>query len=42
MAVRVAGSDDGLLVAEVRDSGPGFDALKRPGRGHLGLAGMRE
>lgn len=42
VAVRVAGSDDGQLLVEVTDTGPGFDATRPPGAGHLGLAGMRE
>ncbi len=33
---------DGFLSLEVRDAGPGFDPGRRPGDGHLGLAGMRE
>ena len=24
------------------DTGPGFDSSRKPGEGHLGLAGMRE
>jgi signal transduction histidine kinase len=39
--VRVTRSGDALL-AEVSDKGPGFDVGRRPRRGHLGLAGMRE
>ena len=42
VAVGVTESTDGQLVAEVSDKGPGFDVRRRPGRGHLGLAGMRE
>jgi signal transduction histidine kinase len=40
--VRVTESGDGELVAEVSDTGPGFDVGRRPSRAHLGLAGMRE
>ncbi len=32
----------GQLHAQVRDSGPGFDAVATLPEGHLGLAGMRE
>jgi signal transduction histidine kinase len=39
--VRVTRSGDDIL-AEVSDKGPGFDVGRRPRRGHLGLAGMRE
>ena len=42
VAVRVANSGDGNLMAEVSDKGPGFDVRQRPVQGHLGLAGMRE
>ncbi len=42
VAVGVTESTDGQLVAEVSDKGPGFDVRRRPGPGHLGLAGMRE
>jgi signal transduction histidine kinase len=42
VAVTLNDSGDGYLVAEVRDTGPGFDVRQRPGQGHLGLAGMRE
>jgi len=35
------GSEDSLFV-EVSDKGPGFDPARKPGEGHLGLAGMRE
>lgn len=42
MKVRVTDSGDGNLLAEVGDVGPGFDVGRRPGQGHLGLAGMRE
>ena len=34
--------DDAYLLVEVSDGGPGFDASRKPGDGHLGLAGMRE
>jgi signal transduction histidine kinase len=40
--VRVTESDDGQMMAEISDKGPGFDVRQRPRRGHLGLAGMRE
>lgn len=40
--VRVTAAGAGDLVVEVRDKGPGFDARRKPGRGHLGLSGMRE
>lgn len=40
--VRVTHGDEGSLVVEVSDKGPGFDAKQKPGEGHLGLAGMRE
>ena len=40
--VSVTDANDGYLVVEVRDQGPGFDPGRRPGEGHLGLAGMRE
>jgi signal transduction histidine kinase len=40
VSVKDAGA--GYLVVEVSDKGPGFDASRKPGRGHLGLAGMRE
>jgi signal transduction histidine kinase len=40
--VKVTESTHGWLAAEVRDEGPGFDIRHKPGRGHLGLAGMRE
>ena len=39
--VRVTQVDAELMV-EVSDAGPGFDAGRKPGEGHLGLAGMRE
>jgi signal transduction histidine kinase len=42
VAVRVTRSTDGEMEAEVSDKGPGFDVGRRPGQGHLGLAGMRE
>jgi signal transduction histidine kinase len=42
VAVRVTEADPGWLTLEVRDTGPGFDSRRRPGEGHLGLAGMRE
>ena len=37
-----AAQSAGLLVVEIGDAGPGFDATVDPGPGHLGLAGMRE
>ena len=40
--VRVTDAGDGTLVVEVSDKGPGFDTRRKPGHGHLGLAGMRE
>jgi signal transduction histidine kinase len=40
--VSVKDAEAGYLVVEVSDKGPGFDASRKPGRGHLGLAGMRE
>lgn len=40
--VSAACTDDGMLVAEIADAGPGFDPKKRRAEGHLGLAGMRE
>jgi signal transduction histidine kinase len=30
------------LIVEVADAGPGFDPVRVPSNGHLGLAGMRE
>jgi signal transduction histidine kinase len=42
VAVRVTGSGDGNLTAEVSDKGPGFDVRRGPTQGHLGLTGMRE
>ena len=39
--VRVT-EEDGSMLVEVTDRGPGFDRRQRPGEGHLGLAGMRE
>ena len=41
VTVDVREADD-ELVATVHDDGPGFDASRNPGAGHLGLAGMRE
>jgi two-component system sensor kinase len=40
--VLVTESDDGNLVAEVSDKGPGFDVRQGRRQGHIGLAGMRE
>jgi signal transduction histidine kinase len=40
--VTVMDSGDGYLVVDVSDKGPGFDTKRKPGPGHLGLAGMRE
>jgi signal transduction histidine kinase len=40
--VHVTETDDGLLLAEVGDKGPGFDVRQGQPQGHLGLAGMRE
>jgi signal transduction histidine kinase len=40
--VSVTDADDGDLVVAVSDKGPGFDPGRKPGPGHLGLAGMRE
>ena len=40
--VSVTDAEDGFLRVEVADAGPGFDSTRRPGQGHLGLAGMRE
>ena len=42
LEVRVTGSGDGTLMAEVSDKGAGFDVRQRPLQGHLGLTGMRE
>lgn len=42
VGVSVRATGDGQLLVEVRDAGPGFDADRPPGPGHLGLAGMRE
>ena len=42
ITVTVTTSTDAQLLAEVSDGGPGFDVRRRPRRGHLGLAGMRE
>lgn len=42
VSVRVSTAPDGFLVAEVGDTGPGFDPRRAGGEGHLGLAGMRE
>ena len=42
VAVRATSTDDGYLSVEVSDTGPGFEPARRPGQGHLGLAGMRE
>jgi signal transduction histidine kinase len=42
VTVTVTGSTDAQMMAEVSDEGPGFDVRRRPRRGHLGLAGMRE
>ncbi len=40
--VEVGATEEGQLRVEVSDRGPGFDPARDPGRGHLGLAGMRE
>jgi signal transduction histidine kinase len=40
--VRVSRTDDGFVLVEVADAGPGFDAAASPGSNRLGLAGMRE
>jgi signal transduction histidine kinase len=40
--VAVAEADNRFLAVEVSDQGPGFDGGRKPGEGHLGLAGMRE
>ena len=40
--VRVTDTGDGYLSVAVSDKGPGFDSSRKPGPGHLGLAGMRE
>jgi signal transduction histidine kinase len=42
VAVMVTEADDGNLIVEVSDRGPGFDTSRKPAEGHLGLAGMRE
>ena len=42
VVVRVTEDDEGFLVAEVADSGPGFDPAQPLGTVHLGVAGMRE
>ena len=40
--VRVTEGEEGDLIVEVSDSGPGFDPAQKAAEGHLGLAGMRE
>jgi len=35
-------AEDGYLLTEIRDRGPGFDVASAPGAGSLGLEGMRE
>jgi signal transduction histidine kinase len=37
-----ATQSDGDLALDVTDKGPGFEIARKPGDGHLGLAGMRE
>lgn len=42
VGVKVTEADDGNLIVEVSDHGPGFDPSRKPAEGHLGLVGMRE
>ena len=42
ISVRATRAEDGNLLLEISDAGPGFDTGVPTGQGHLGLAGMRE